>query len=169
MVYYNQEAATSHAYCNLVALLPREDPLEEGLTVAQNLQLSAHLCLPPHFTRHRKASLIQEVLDLLALGPLQHCLVGSPAAPGQSIKWQADEGALMSELLQPSSAPGTFEVTLIMVAILHCLHMGRSFRKHSVSGSSPCALCLGSSSPSCCMRFHVQCCILMVHNLLQAP
>lgn len=86
MVYHNQEVATSHAHQNLVALLPWEDPLEETLTVVQNLQLSAHLCLPPHFTPHRKASLIQEVLDLLALGPLQHCLVGSPAAPGEPIK-----------------------------------------------------------------------------------
>lgn len=82
MVYYNQEAATSQLYRNLVALLPRQDPLEAGLTVAQNMQLAADLTLPPHFTRHRKACLIEEVLDLLALRPLQHCLVGSPATPG---------------------------------------------------------------------------------------
>ena len=82
MVYYNQEAATSHIYANLVALLPRENPLEAALTVAQNLQLAADLALPPHFTRHRKACLIEEVLDLLALRPLQHCLVGSPPHAG---------------------------------------------------------------------------------------
>lgn len=82
MVYYNQEATTSHIYANLVALLPRQDPLEAALTVAQNLQLAADLALPPHFTRHRKACLIEEVLDLLALRPLQHCLVGSPPHAG---------------------------------------------------------------------------------------
>ena len=83
MVYYNQEAATSHIYANLVALLPRQDPLEAALTVAQNLQLAADLALPPHFTRHRKACLIEEVLDLLALRPLQHCLVASPPHAGR--------------------------------------------------------------------------------------
>lgn len=85
MVYYNQEAATSQVYRNLVALLPKQDPLEAGLTVAQNLQLAADLTLPPHFTRHRKACLTEEVLDLLALRPLQHCLVGTTATEGAAL------------------------------------------------------------------------------------
>lgn len=83
-VQYNKEPASSKVYANLVRLSPREDALEESLTVVQNMQLAAHLSLPPHFTAHRRASLIEEVLDLLALRPLQHCLVGSPLTPGNN-------------------------------------------------------------------------------------
>ena len=86
MVYYNQEAATNRVYRNLVAFLPKQDRLEAALTVAQNMQLAADLALPPHFTCHRKAALIEEVLDLLALHPLQHCLVGSATAAGAFIR-----------------------------------------------------------------------------------
>ena len=77
-VLYNKEPASTRLYANLVRLAPREDALEGSLTVLQNMQLAAHLSLPPHFTPHRRASLIEEVLDLLALVPMQHCLVGSP-------------------------------------------------------------------------------------------
>ncbi len=77
-VQYNKEPASTRLYANLVRLSPTEDALEGSLTVLQNMQLAAHLSLPPHFTPHRRASLIEEVLDLLALGPMQHCLVGSP-------------------------------------------------------------------------------------------
>ncbi len=77
-VQYNKEPASTRLYANLVRLAPREDALEGSLTVLQNLQLAAQLSLPPHFTPHRRATLIEEVLDLLALKPMQHCLVGSP-------------------------------------------------------------------------------------------
>lgn len=77
-VQYNEEPASTRLYANLVRLAPREDALEGSLTVLQNLQLAAQLSLPPHFTPHRRATLIEEVLDLLALKPMQHCLVGSP-------------------------------------------------------------------------------------------
>ncbi|KAA6423070.1 MAG: hypothetical protein FRX49_07058 [Trebouxia sp. A1-2] len=81
-VQYNKEPASTRLYANLVRLAPREDALEGSLTLLQNMQLAAHLSLPPHFTPHRRASLIEEVLDLLALKPMQHCLVGSPSAGG---------------------------------------------------------------------------------------
>lgn len=82
-VQYNKEAASTRIYRNLVRHVPQDDALEPGLTVAQNMQLAAHLSLPPHFTSHRRSTLVQEVLDLLALTPLQHCLVGTPGAAGQ--------------------------------------------------------------------------------------
>ena len=81
-VQYNKEPATTKLYRNLVRLSPTEDAVEGFLTVLQNLQLAAHLSLPPHFTPHRRASLIEEVLDLLGLAPMRHCLVGTPATPG---------------------------------------------------------------------------------------
>ena len=89
MVRYNKEAACSGLYRNLVRLCPKEDVLEGSLSVLQNLQLAAHLSLPPHFTPHRRASLIEEVLELLALTPMQHCLVGSPSASGKVQSLQA--------------------------------------------------------------------------------
>lgn len=66
--------------------MPQDDAVEPALTVAQNMQLAAHLSLPPHFTPHRRSTLVQEVLDLLALTPLQHCLVGTLGAAGQQGK-----------------------------------------------------------------------------------
>ena len=80
---YNKEAAPTSIHRNLVEHVPQDDALEPALTVAQNMQLAAHLSLPPHFTSHRRSSLVQEVLELLALTPLQHCLVGTPGAAGQ--------------------------------------------------------------------------------------
>ena len=74
-------------------LSPQQDDLEGALTVAQNLQLAAHLTLPPHFTAHRRASLVGEVLDLLGLQPMQDCLVGISASSGHTL----------SAPLQPSS------------------------------------------------------------------
>ena len=79
---YN-EAASTKLYENLVGHVPQDDALEPVLTVAQNMQLAAHLSLPPHFTPHRRSTLVQEVLELLALTPLQHCLVGTSGAAGQ--------------------------------------------------------------------------------------
>lgn len=80
---YNKEASSTRIYGNLVRHVPQEDALEPALTVVQNMQLAAHLSLPPHFTPHRRDTLVQEVLELLALHPLQHCLVGTPGAAGQ--------------------------------------------------------------------------------------
>lgn len=85
-VLYNKEAASTKIYRNLMRHVPWDDALEAALTVAQNVQLAAHLTLPPHFTPHRRGTLVQEVLELLALNPLQHCLVGSPGAAGQQEK-----------------------------------------------------------------------------------
>lgn len=85
-VLYNKEAASTKIFRNLVRHVPWDHGLEPALTVAQNVQLAAHLSLPPHFTPHRRASLVQEVLELLALTPLQHCLVGSLGAAGQQEK-----------------------------------------------------------------------------------
>ena len=82
-VQYNKEAASTRIYRNLVRHMPQDDALEPGLTVAQNMLLAAHLSLPPHFTPHRRDTLVQEVSELLALTPLQHCLVGTPGAAGQ--------------------------------------------------------------------------------------
>ena len=82
-VQYNKEAASTRIYRNLVRHVPQDDAVEAGLTVAQNMLLAAHLSLPPHFTPHRRDTLVQEVLELLALTPLQHCLVGTPGAAGQ--------------------------------------------------------------------------------------
>ena len=82
-VQYNREAASTKIYRNLVRLVPQEDALEGALTVAQNVGLAAHLSLPPHFTPHRRATLVEEVLELLALTPLQHCLVGTAGSAGE--------------------------------------------------------------------------------------
>lgn len=82
-VQYNKEAASTRIYRNLVRHVPQDDALESALTVAQNMQLAAHLSLPPHFTPYRRSTLVQEVLELVALTPLQHCLVGTPGAAGQ--------------------------------------------------------------------------------------
>ena len=81
-VQYNKEAASMKIYRNLVRHVPLDNALEGGLTVDQNLALAAHLSLPPHFTPFRRASLVKEVLELLGVTPLQHCLVGSPGTAG---------------------------------------------------------------------------------------
>ena len=81
-VRYNADAPSAEVYRNLVRLSPHQDDLEGALTVAQNVQLAAHLTLPPHFTPHRRSTLVEEVLDLLGLQAMQHCLVGTSASSG---------------------------------------------------------------------------------------
>ena len=100
-VQYNKEAASTRIYRNLVRHVPPDDALEPALTVAQNMQLAAHLSLPPHFTPHRRSTLVQEVVELLALTPLQHCLVGTPGAAGQHA-----EDALKQLQMMPRKSKG---------------------------------------------------------------
>jgi ABC-type multidrug transport system ATPase subunit len=75
-VHYNSAAAPAKAYAGLVGSVSGHPKLHQGLTVRENLEHSAAFRLPVQYSRQRKCAVVTDVLHLLGLSELQHCVVG---------------------------------------------------------------------------------------------
>lgn len=77
---YGKYASFQSKYSNysirLLILVPQDDIVFTNLTVRENLEYSALLRLPSCMSLLQKKAIVDEVIQVLELGPVQHNVVG---------------------------------------------------------------------------------------------
>jgi len=83
-IYVNGEKRHLATISHVVGFVPQEDVMHRDLTVRENLRFYLRLKGDPSLTREQRRSFLNEIIDILGLGHVQHSLIGDELRRGVS-------------------------------------------------------------------------------------
>eukprot|EP00520_Triparma_pacifica_P017657 CAMPEP_0118644358 /NCGR_PEP_ID=MMETSP0785-20121206/6903_1 /TAXON_ID=91992 /ORGANISM="Bolidomonas pacifica, Strain CCMP 1866" /LENGTH=1398 /DNA_ID=CAMNT_0006536125 /DNA_START=280 /DNA_END=4473 /DNA_ORIENTATION=+ len=83
-IYVNGEKKHLMSIAHVVGFVPQEDIMHRDLTVRENLRFYLRLKGDPTLNREQRRSFLNEIIDILGLGHVQHSLIGDELRRGVS-------------------------------------------------------------------------------------